>query len=51
MTFGKCLKIVDNRALSGNDFKRLFEAALNKIPSKNGKITIGYDYFNEKNFI
>lgn len=46
MTFGKCLKIVDNRALSGNDFKHMFEAALNKIPSKKGKISIEYDHFN-----
>lgn len=38
MTFRKCLKINESRALTGNDFRRMFEAALNKISHKNCKI-------------
>lgn len=39
MSFSKCLlQINETRALTGNDFKRMFEAALNKIPHKKSKI-------------
>lgn len=34
----KYLKVNEQRALSGFEFKSLFDAALNKIPSKKGKL-------------
>ena len=35
----KYLKVNEQKALSGSEFKRLFDAALNKIPSKKGNFS------------
>ena len=37
MSLSKCLLINEARALTGTDFKRMFEAALCKIPHKKSK--------------